>query len=111
MTVKELGEHLDLTFLSGGESLSREVTGGYTGDLLSWVMARLPADAAWLTVMGNINAVAVASLKDAACIILTDSAPLDDNALEKAKQEDIAVFSTEKNSYALGAELAELVGK
>ena len=47
MTVEELRDQLGLQVLVGGD-LTREVTGGYTGDLLSWVMARLPADAAWL---------------------------------------------------------------
>jgi len=43
MTVQELAEKLSLKILAGRESLDREVTGGYTGDLLSWVMSRLPA--------------------------------------------------------------------
>ncbi|MBW7572544.1 DRTGG domain-containing protein [Caproiciproducens faecalis] len=110
MTVKELAETLSLTVLAGKDSLNRPVTGGYTGDLLSWVMARLPENAAWLTVMGNINAVAVASLKDAACIILTDSAPLDEQARDKARELDLAVLTSRKNSYELGLKLAELLG-
>ena len=70
MNVEQVCKQLELHVLVG-EDLSREVTGGYTGDLLSWVMARLPADAVWFTVMGNVNAIAVASLADAACIVLT----------------------------------------
>lgn len=108
MTVKELCDKMGLRVLAG-EDLSREVTGGYTGDLLSWIMARLPADAAWFTVMGNVNAIAVASLADAACIVLTDNASLDEDARKKAEQQDILVLSSEKNSYELGAWLAELL--
>ncbi len=109
MTVKELCDKLELKVLTDNAGLTRPVTGGYTGDLLSWVMARLPADAAWLTVMGNINAIAVASLKDAACIILTDSATLDDDALTKARQLDFAVLSSKQSSYGLGVKVAELL--
>lgn len=109
MTVKELAERLELKILAGEASLDRPVSGGYTGDLLSWVMARLPADAAWLTVMGNINAIAVASLKDAACIILTDSAPLDDAALEKAQELSFPVLLSEQNSFTLGARMDGLL--
>lgn len=108
MTVKELYEKLDLKRLVEGD-FSREVTGGYTGDLLSWVMARLPADAAWFTVMGNVNAIAVASLADASCIVLTDNAGLDEDARQRAEQQEIIVLSSEKNSYELGARLAELL--
>lgn len=108
MTIRELCQQFDLKSLTDEAGFDRPVTGGYTGDLLSWVMARLPADAAWLTVMGNINAIAVASLKDAACMILTDSAPLDDDALAKAQQLDFAVLSSKQGSFALGAKIAEL---
>ncbi len=65
MTVKELAEALGAQVLVEGDS-SRRVETGYAGDLLSWVMARLPEGAAWLTVMGNLNAVAVCALKDGA---------------------------------------------
>lgn len=105
MTVKELSERLQLNVVVGGIGLQKTVTGAYTGDLLSWVMARLPADAAWLTVMGNVNVIAVASLKDAACIILTDASNLDDDAKKKAQQQGIAILSTPRNSYELGAAL------
>ncbi len=108
MTVEELRDQLGLQVLVGGD-LTREVTGGYTGDLLSWVMARLPADAAWFTVMGNVNAIAVASLADAACIVLTDRASLDEEARSKAEQQDILVLCSERNSYELGARLAALL--
>ena len=110
MNVEPVCKQLELHVLVG-EDLSREVTGGYTGDLLSWVMARLPADAVWFTVMGNVNAIAVASLADAACIVLTDNASLDEEARIKAQQQDILVLGSEKNSYELGAQLAELLKK
>ena len=110
MNVEQVCKQLDLQVLVG-EDLSREVTGGYTGDLLSWVMARLPADAVWFTVMGNVNAIAVAALADAACIVLTDNASLDEEARVKAQQQDILVLGSEKNSYELGAQLAELLKK
>mgnify|MGYP001161925826 CR=1 FL=1 len=109
MTVNELCNQLELNILADNGGLNQFVTGCYTGDLLSWVMARLPEGAAWLTVMGNINAIAVASLKDAACIILTDSAPLDDDALRKAQQLNLAVLSSEQDSYSLGARIAAIL--
>ena len=62
MTVQQLKEALSLKLLAGEEGLSQEVSGCYIGDLLSWVMGRAKAGDAWLTVMGNISALAVASL-------------------------------------------------
>ena len=68
MTVNDLIKALDLEILVSGD-LDRTVTGGYCGDLLSWVMGRAKAGDAWMTVMGNVNAVAVAVLADTACIL------------------------------------------
>jgi predicted transcriptional regulator len=108
MTVKELSDVLHAKILAGTDGTDREVTGCYTGDLLSWVMSRAKSGDAWLTVMGNVNAIAVASLTDAACIVLTDNAPLDEDARAKADEQQIAVLSAEQNSYESGAVLAEL---
>ena len=48
----------------------KEITGCYCGDLLSWVMSRAKEGDAWLTVMGNVNAVAVAVLMASLIIII-----------------------------------------
>lgn len=108
MTVLELANKLNAKILAGASGADRAVTGCYTGDLLSWVMSRVKSGDAWLTVMGNINAIAVASLTDAACIVLTDCAPLDEDARAKAEEQHIAVLSTEQNSYEIGAKIAEV---
>ena len=38
---------------------TREILGGYAGDLLSWVMGRAKEGDAWVTIMSNVNIVAV----------------------------------------------------
>ena len=70
MRVEELLEH-------GFEALSlpdggREIDGVYIGDLLSWVMGRAQMDNAWITIMTNVNVIAVASLADTSCVILAE---------------------------------------
>lgn len=74
----------------------REITSLYCCDLLSIAMGRAPEGCAWVTVMGNINTLAVAALTDAACIVLAEGVSLDDAALKKAKEQDITVLKTEK---------------
>ena len=61
MNIKEAVEKLNLNILVEGD-MEREITDCYIGDLLSWVMGRAKEDSIWLTVMGNINAIAVATL-------------------------------------------------
>ena len=108
MNVAGLAETLSLEAAVPGDG-AREVTGGYCGDLLSWVMSRLPAGGAWFTVMGNANAVAVASLADAACIVLCEGAKPDAAMLEKARAHNVAVLLTGRSAYdaalALGSAL------
>ena len=82
MDVKELIEKLDLKVLCG-EDFSKNINGCYCGDLLSWVMGRAKADDAWITIMSNINIVAVASLADVACIILAEGVSVDEEVIKK----------------------------
>lgn len=108
MKTKDIIEKLGLKILTEGD-LDRDVTGCYSGDLLSWVMSRAKEGDIWLTVMGNVNAVAVAVLSDCACIVLTENSPLDDVAKEKALQQGITFLSSEKNAYELSVEISKLI--
>lgn len=109
MTVRELAESLDYTILTGGSGLENEVTGCYCGDLLSWVMAKAQSGDVWLTVMGNVNSIAVAMLTDCACIVLTELAPLDTDARLKAESHGITILTTHKNSCEGAVEICALL--
>lgn len=108
MDLKELKDKLNLSLLCG-DDLDRKVTGCYCGDLLSWVMSRAQEGDAWLTVMGNVNSIGVAVLADVACIILTENAALDDDALKRAEQNGVVIFRTDKNTYQIAAEISRLI--
>ena len=108
MTVSELARQLNLEALTPDPD-GRAVTGGYTGDLLSWVMARLAPGSAWITVMGSLNAVAVAVLTDAACVILAEGAPFDEDARERALREGVPVLQSGEPAFRLAARLAALL--
>ncbi len=110
MTVKELKEALSLTFLCGEELAgSRVADGCYSGDLLSWVMSKAKENNVWLTVMGNVNSIGVAVLTDISCIILTENAALDADALSRAKQNGVIILTTEKTSYETAVEIGKLI--
>jgi hypothetical protein len=108
MTVRELAAALGAEILVEGDD-DRAVTGGYCGDLLSWVMGRAQEGDAWITVMGNVNAIAVAVLADVACILLSDASPLDDEARARAEAQEVAVLRSDANSYTLAVRLGELL--
>ena len=108
MTVQTLMEQLHLQLLTEGD-LTRAVTGCYCGDLLSWVMGKAQEGDCWLTVMGNINAVAVAVLTDCACIVLTENAALDENAKERAEQQGVTILTTSDSAYQLAVKLSQVI--
>lgn len=95
MTIQQLIDSNLFQTVNVGEETEREITTPFCCDLLSIAMGRAPAGCAWVTVMGNMNTLAVATLADAACIIMAEGTALDEVALKKAKDQDITVLSTE----------------
>ena len=96
MTVQELIDSGIFGVVNAGEGLEREITKPFCCDLLSIAMGRAPLGCAWVTVMGNMNTLAVASLADAACVIMAEGAVLDDAARKKAVDQEITVLKTEE---------------
>lgn len=107
MTVSELVAY-------GFEPLSlpepeREINGVYTGDLLSWVMGKAQADNVWITIMSNINVIAVASLTDVSCVILAEGVTLEEDVLAAAEQKQINVLKYKQPIYETSVKLSGLV--
>ena len=108
MTVEALAQALSLTPVCVCEP-DREVEGGYTGDLLSWVMGNAQSGDAWITIMSNDNVVAVAVLTDVACVILSEGVTLEPRLCELAEKKGVNVLTTEDSSFAVGAKVAALL--
>lgn len=95
MNVQDLINRSCFNVISEGEDLMKEITKPFCCDLLSIAMSKAPAGSAWVTVMGNVNTLAVATLADISCIILAEGTMLDQVALEKAKIQKITVLSSD----------------
>lgn len=108
MKIKEFAETLKLRVLTDYDE-EKEITGCYCGDLLSWVMSKAKEGDVWLTVMGNINAVAVAVLTECACIVLTENASLDEAAKAKAEIQGVCFLQSDKNAYELAVEISKII--
>lgn len=108
MTVKELSEKLSLTAINEDDT-SRIVNGAYTGDLLSWVMGKAKSDNVWITIMSNVNVIAVASLCDVSMVILSENSTLDEDAADKVKSQGINVYSSEMTSFELCGKIYSLL--
>ena len=110
MTVKELADSDIFTPLNIADD-TLGITQVFCCDLLSVAMSKAPAGGCWVTVMGNINTLAVASLTDCACVILAEGTLLDDSVIEKAKVQDITLFKTEMPIFEAGLKVYEMLGE
>lgn len=110
MTVSELCEKLNLrVFTPGDGGLEREVTGGYCGDLLSWVMGRAVKNGCWITIMSNVNVSAVAGLADVSCVLLCEGVEPDAGLTARAEDEPFALLGSEEDAFTLAGKLYGLL--
>ena len=82
-----------------------DLTGAYTSDLLSDVMAHAKDGGALITIQAHKNTVAVATLVDISVIVICNSRPLPEDMLESAKNEGIAVIRTKENQFTVSGKL------
>ena len=109
MTGKELAAACGFELACGDGD--REIEGKiYCCDLLSIVMGRAPADGLWVTVMGNLNSIAVAVLTDTACILLAEGMALDDDARARGEQQGVTVLKTSLPVYQASMAVAKAIG-
>ena len=87
----------------------REIEGVYIGDLLSWVMGNADTGDAWITIMSNINILAVASLSDVACIVLAEGVTVEDDVISTAKDKGINIVSSELSAYETAILLSHFI--
>ena len=88
---------------------TKEITGAYVGDLLSWVMGRANAGEVWVTIMSNLNVLAVATLADVSCIVLAEGVTLDQDVLIAAREKGINVLSTDLSAYEAAVRISGVI--
>jgi predicted transcriptional regulator len=109
MKVKDLLKIENCQILCEGEE-SRDLSKVFCCDLLSIAMAKAPKDGVWVTVMGNRNTLAVATLADVSCIVLAEGANFDEATLEQAKMMGIAVLRTELSVFDIALAVHTMLG-
>lgn len=95
MTIQELIDSNLFTLVNTGDDTDAQITTPFCCDLLSIAMGRAPEKCAWVTVMANVNTLAVASLADCGCIILAEGTAFDEATNGKAAAQGITVFTTD----------------
>ena len=90
-------------------SPEKEIDGVYIGDLLSWVMGNANQGNIWITIMSNINIIAVATLADVSCIVLAEGVRLEGDVLDLALSKGVNVLSTTLSAYETSKNIAGII--
>jgi hypothetical protein len=103
MQLRDVQADLSLELIVG--SLDCEITGGYTSDLLSDVMAHAEEGDALVTIQAHNNTVAVASHVDAPAVIICNSRPIPDEMIAAAKEHEVVLCRTDLNQFQVSGRL------
>ena len=106
INLTDIVQKLDLKVVSG--DIDREISAGYSSDLLSDVIANARKDNIWITLQIHINIIAVANLQELGGIILVNGRKPEEATLKKAIQENIPLLLTELPTFEVVGRLYEL---
>lgn len=109
MNIERIAKELELKVISAADRMNNTVTGGYTGDLLSDVMANSREGYVWITRQVHQNIVAVATLKEHAGIILVNSCEPAKDTVEKAVQENMPLLISDLTAFELTGKIYNLL--
>ena len=109
MLVKDIITDLDLNIFGGNKGLDREISGGYTSDLLSDVMGNAENGKIWITLQTHKNVIAIASLKELAAVVLIKGLEPDKDMLAQAEEEGIPVLGTTDQSFEITGKLFNML--
>ena len=109
MKVRELVEKLNLKVVSGENGLDRDIDGCYVSDLLSDVMGNAEMGNVWVTLQTHKNVMAIASLKELACVILVKNLMPSDDTIEQSNEEGIPFLSTDMQTYETVGKIYQLL--
>ena len=109
MDIGTIAKELNLKLVSESDRMKNTVTGGYTGDLLSDVMANSHEGDIWITRQVHQNIVAVATLKEHAGIILVNSCEPAKDTLEKAVQENVPILISNLTAFEITGKIYNLL--
>ncbi len=107
MTVKELLNIDELKVTTDLFNPDTVISGGYTSDLLSDVMANGKKDNIWITMQTHLNITAVASLKEIAAVIVVMNREISKETLDKANEEQITILTTPLTSFQITGKIYE----
>ena len=108
MKVSDLKTKLNYEEVCAGDS-DADIRSGYTSDLLSDVMGNALDDSVLVTIQAHKNTIAVATLVGMAAVVICNNREVPQDMIDAANDEEVAVFRTGKNQFAVSCEIGALL--
>jgi hypothetical protein len=111
MRLQELAQVLDLDELTPApESVGDDpdITSGYASDLMSDVLAHAPMGGILVTLQVHLNVIAVAGHAGLQAVIFSCGRIPDEDVIEKATEEGLALYVSHTDTFNLAGRLYEL---
>jgi hypothetical protein len=107
--ISDIINKLSLSIKSYNIGIENEITGGYTSDLLSDVLANSKKGNIWITLQTHQNIVAVASAKELSGIIIVGGREPQNDTLQKAEAEKITILTTPDSAFEVSGKIYQLL--
>lgn len=99
MKIKEIGNLLDATCLTGESHLNSEVISACCSDMMSDVLAYVKDQGVLITGLINPQVIRTANMMDMICIVFVRGKKPTEEMVELAEECGIAVMCTEKRAF------------
>ena len=104
MTVHDVIESLGADVAVEGDT-TRQVTSGYTCDLLSEVIAKAIPGSAWATIQTHVNVIAVVAMVGISVVIVCEGRTCESDVIEHATKEHLTVLCSKDSAYVVSGKL------
>ncbi|MEN6368999.1 MAG: DRTGG domain-containing protein [Thermotogota bacterium] len=109
MTLRDIVRQLELKVVAGADWLDRDVSGGFSGDLLSNVLASARPGDLWITIQRHVNVVGVAQVAALSGILLAGGEPPAVAVLAKAEEMGIPILLSRDGAFELAGRLHRIL--
>jgi hypothetical protein len=109
MTLRDIVRQLGLEVVAGAGWLDRDVSGGFSGDLLSNVLAAARPGNLWITIQRHVNVVGVAQVAGLSGVLLAGGEPPAAVVLAKAEEMAIPILLSRDGAFVLAGRLHRIL--
>ena len=104
MTVGELAGRLSAETMAG-DGAEREIRGCFVCDIMSRALEKGFSGMAWITHRADMNSLAVAVMKGAACMIFPEGIRPERDVTDQAAKENMPLLLSDRTAYELAGEI------